>query len=232
MKTMMKHLKGILVFGFAVLLTACSVTPQPTVALDENLLSKDMKIGVVYVQPADKATTHIWGANCLLCYGVAAALTSELDTHLESSLTNEELDNIKELVLSEYATRASQVKLVDLGMDIRDLKDSNKGLGFASKDFTGLKEKMDLDLLVVLQIFQHGAYRGFSNYIPNTDPQGYVNGMLYAVDLNTNAYVQYLVIDEKVQPTGEWDEPSTFPSVTTSYYQAVENVKHNIKQAI
>ncbi|KDM92302.1 hypothetical protein [Photobacterium galatheae] len=232
MKTITKHLKGIVIFGFALLLSACSVTPQPTVKLDESLLSNNLKIGVVYIQPTDKATTHILGANCLLCYGVASALTSSLDTHLESTLTNEELDKIKALVLSEYASRSNQVKLVDLGMNIADLKDSDKGLGFATKDFTSLKQTMDLDLLVVLQIDQHGAYRSFSGYVPNTDPQGYVKGLLYAVDLNTNAYVQYLEINEKVQPSGEWDEPTAFPNVTMSYYQAIENVKHHIQQAI
>ncbi|UTM58488.1 hypothetical protein L4174_006510 [Photobacterium sp. CCB-ST2H9] len=232
MKTTVKYLKGIVIFCFALFLSACAVTPQPAVQLDKNLLSKDMKIGVVYIQPADKPTTHIFGASCLLCYGVASALTSDLDTHLESTLTNEELDKIKDLVLSEYASNSNQVKLVDLGMNIEDLKDSDKGLGYAQKDFTNLKQTMNLDVLVVLQISQHGAYRSFSNYFPNTDPQGYVRGLLYAVDLNTNAYVQYLEINEKVQPKGNWDEPMSFPSVTMSYYQAVENVKHNIQQAI
>ncbi|MDO6705607.1 hypothetical protein [Photobacterium sp. 1_MG-2023] len=232
MKTIKKHIKGIFVLGLAMVLSACVATPQPTVALDEGLLSEDMRIGVVFMKPAEKATTHIFGANCLLCYGIAAALTSDLDTHLENTLTDEELDKMKDLVLSEYATRSKQVRLVDLGMDISELKDFDKGLGFARKDFTVLKEKMDLDALVVFQIYQHGAYRSFSNYIPNTDPQGYVSGLLYTVDLKTNAYFQYLDISEKVQPVGEWDEPTQFPSVTTSYYQAVENVKHNIKEAI
>ena len=68
--------------------------------------------------------------------------------------------------------------------------------------------------------------------MPNGDPQGYIAGLLYAVDLNSNAYIQYLELDEKVQPEGEWDEPTTFPSVTTSYYQAVENIKNRIRNAI
>ena len=44
----------------------------------------------------------------------------------------------------------------------------------------------------------------------------------------TDAYVQYMRFNELVQPQGEWDEPDDFPSVTTAYYQALENVKYYI----
>lgn len=104
--------------------------------------------------------------------------------------------------------------------------------GFAEKDFRVLKDKLGLDMLVVLSLDQHGAYRSFSSYIPNGDPQGYIAGTLYTVDLTTNGYVQYLSIAERVQPQGEWDEPTAFPSVTTAYFQSIENVKSLVTKSL
>jgi hypothetical protein len=233
MKHLISTLKYTFITGLVLLLAACGSTPQPTIALSTNAFSqKDLKIGVVYAPPKDKATTHIFGAGCLLCYGVASALTGKLDNHLENTIDNSELIKIKELVLSEYSQRSKNVKFITLPTPIDKLKKFKGELGFAKKDFRGLKETLDIDMIVVLDISRYGAHRYFSNYIPNGDPQGHIAGLLYSVDLNTNAFIQYMRIDEKVQPTGEWDDAPTFPSVTTSYYQAIENSKQKIKDAI
>lgn len=215
-------------------LTGCSVAPQqPDLALNTDILSQqETKIGIHFVEPEDKATTHIWGANCLLCYGVASALTQGLDDHLEQEISTEELDNIKELVLAKYSARFPNVKMVELSTPVKELKDFKEQLGFAKKDFTVVKGEHDIDVLVIMHVRGYGAFRSFSNYIPNGDPQGYLAGWLYSVDLNTNAYIQYLSLDEKVQPSGVWDQPPKYPSVTTAYYQAVENVKKKIDNAL
>jgi hypothetical protein len=227
------YVTRLLVTCLAILLTACGSTPQPTVTLNTNLLAnKDLRVGIVYNAPKGKAETHIYGASCLLCYGVASAMTSKLDTHLETTITDNELVNIKDLVTAKYLERTANVTSVELPIAIKKLKKFKGELGFAKKDFRPLKEQLNLDVLVVLDINEHGAYRFFSAYVPNGSPQGYIAGLLYAVDLNSNAYVQHLKIEEKIQPLGEWDEPTDFPSVTTSYYQAIENVKQKINDAI
>lgn len=228
-----KTIKSTLVLAFALVLTACGSTPQPTVELQSNQVGTDKKVAFVYVAPEDStATTHIYGAGCLLCYGVASALTSSLDTHLESTIDDTELNALKDLVIQEYRQYNSDMQVVTLSTPIDKLKKFKGELGFAEKDFRPLKDSLNADVLVVFELYEHGAFRSFSNYIPNGDPQGYVRGKLYTVDLTTNAYVQYLLIDQKVQPEGEWDEPPTFPGVTNAYYQAIENVKQKLANAI
>jgi len=229
----MNTIKHIAILMVVAVLAACGATPQPTVAIDTNAFEKpDVKVGVVFSMPKEKATTHIFGAGCLLCYGVASSLTNSLDKHLESTVTTGEIENMQKLLMAELSQRSKNVQLVQLPKEIEKLKKFKGELGFAEKDFRPLKEELGVDVLVVLNVYRHGAYRSFSNYIPNGDPMGHVAAQLYSVDLNSNAYVQYLALDEKVQPAGEWDEPPMFPSVTTSYYQAVENIKEKIKQAI
>ena len=222
-----------LVATFTLLLAACGSTPQPTVALQANNVSADKKVVFAYVGPEDaKGTTHIYGASCLLCYGVAAGLTSSLDTHLESTVDAAEMEAIRDVVISEYRQHNNDISVVTLDMPVSKLKKFKGELGFAPVDFRVFAEKLNADVLVLLELAEHGAFRSFSGYVPNGDPQGYVHGLLSTIDLKTNGYIQYLVIDEKVQPEGEWDEPTAFPSVTNAYYQAVENVKQKLADAI
>lgn len=233
MRSLSRQLQTVFLLSLALLLSACATTPQPTVALDTNVFSNpELKVGVAYIPPEKQATTHIRGADCLLCIGVASALTSSLSEHLKTSITTGELDTLKDLVVNEYSKRSPNTKLVELPGSIGDLPSFPDQVGFAKKDFRGLKEKLDLDVLVVFKVDAHGAHRNFSSYIPTGDPQGYVGANLYSVNLDNNAYVQYLEIEEKVQPEGEWDEPPTFPNVTTSYFQAVENTRQTISNAL
>lgn len=224
--------KSTFIFVAFVLLAGCGSTPQPEVKLSTNILAQpETKIGYVYVSTAKEATTHIFGASCLLCYGVASALTSSLDTHLEKTIDTSELTAISELVKLGYSKFPAEFREVSLSKPVDKLKKFKGEHGFAKRDFRPLKEELGIDVLVVLQIDSHGAYRGFNGYIPTSDPQGHVSGLLYAVDLTNNAYLQYVPLVENVQPEGEWDEPPTFPSVTTSYYQATENVKEKVRGA-
>lgn len=224
-----KHFKLLVIATFALVLSACGSTPQGFVPLVKNVVQEDgKKIGYAYISPKNKATTNIYGADCLLCYGVASALTSSLDTHLENTISNDELLVLKTAVIDKYKSIDVQLIETNLSSPINKMKKFKGKNGFAERDFRPLKDKLGLDMLVVLEIKEHGAHRSFSSYIPNGDPQGYVAGSVFTVDLNTNAYVQFMTFKELVQPTGEWDEPKDFPSVTTAYYQALENVKYHI----
>ena len=228
-----KHLKLFIISGISLLLFACSSSPQGFIPLVSNVVQEDGKnIGFAYISPEDNATTNIYGANCLLCYGIASSLTSALDTHLENTISNDELLVLKTAVIDKYKSIDVQLIETNLSSPINKMKKFKGKNGFAERDFRPLKEKLGLDMLVVLEIKEHGAHRSFSSYIPNGDPQGYVAGSVFTVDLNTNAYVQFMTFKELVQPTGEWDEPKDFPSITTAYYQAIENVKYYISSLL
>ncbi len=228
-----RHLKLFFISGLALLLSACGSTPHGFIPLVKNVVQEDGKsIGFAYISPKANATTNIYGANCLLCYGVASALTSALDTHLKNTISADELLVLKTAVIDKYKSLDVDLIETNLSSPINKMKKFKGDIGFAKRDFRVLKDTLGLDMLVVLDIREHGAYRSFSSYIPNGDPQGYVAGLVYTVDLNTNAYVQYMRFNELVQPQGEWDEPDDFPSVTTAYYQALENVKSHITKRL
>lgn len=214
----------------ACLVTGCASAPrQPTITTNAQIFSNpSLRTGFVYVAPKKEATTHIMGASCLLCYAVAASLTGSLDSHLKRAIKQEELHNIKDLVWSIYAEKTNKLKEVTLPTSITQLEKFKSELGSPEKDFRPLKEQLEVDVLIVVSIGAHGAYRSFTNYLPTSDPMGYVSGTVYAVDLSNNAYISYLELNEMVQPQGQWDEAPNYPNVTNAYYQAVENAKHKI----
>lgn len=228
-----KHIQLWIIVPLVLLLSACSSTPQGFVPLIQNVIQEDeQKIGFVYIPPKNQATTTIHGAYCLLCYGVASALTSSLDTHLKRAITPDELLVLKQAVINKYKSIGVNLIETNLPLPINKMKKFKNKNGFAKRDFRPLKEKLGLDILVILEIYKHGAYRSFNSYLPKGDPQGYVSGSIYTINLNSNAYVQYMNFNELVQPQGQWDEPDDFPSVTQAYYQALINVEHHITQLL
>lgn len=229
---MLKMVSRLVLIVSAMLLVACGSTPQPPVKFTTNQMAKnDVKIGF-YVKFPEKATTHIYGANCLLCYGVASSLTGGLDKYLKT-LTNEELNNLSSVTKTHYQTLMSEATFVDIEEKLPKLKKfkTKEKFGFAKRDFRPLKEALDIDYLVVVDFKAHGAARTFANYIPVSDPQGFVSAEILGVDLTTNALSHYSEISERVQPEGDWDNGDNYPNVTLSYYQAIERVKNIIDQS-
>ena len=51
-------------------------------------------------------------------------------------------------------------------------------------------------------------------------------------DLSTNTYTLYQKIDIYKNAEGEWKEPPSFPGITNAYYQALEQVKDEIKASL
>lgn len=212
------------------LLSACGTTPQQNVTLQSNMINAEKKVGI-FVKKLDIATTNIYGASCLLCYGVASAANAELDKHLKT-LPITDLESSKSILVNGYKTKANSVEFVEISeQELKKLKKFKGEQGFAKTDFRTLKESKNIDVLVVLEYSEHGAYRSYNAYVPTSDPQGYVKGLVYSVDLESNQYLQYLSLDHKVIVEGEWDEPKEqFPGVTNAYFQAVENAKESLKK--
>jgi hypothetical protein len=223
----MKKMSIIFVTAISLMLLGCGATPQSTIAVDESFTNnKTQRIGV-YVQ-SEEATTHIYGASCLLCYGVASAANSSLSSYLESIATDD-IHAFGSVISEQMQAQGKHVEIVTLPTEIKRLPKFKGELGYPKRDFRALKEQLNLDTLIVIDIAEHGAHRSYNAYIPTSDPIGSVSGNVYTVDLNTNKYLQYERIDFKVMVSGEWDEPPTFPGVTDSYYEAVEKAKERIQ---
>lgn len=216
----------------ALTMVGCATAPIQPKSLDANFYAdKTSKVGVMVKLP-EKNDTYLDGADCLLCYAAAAAANSSLTNHI-NTLPLDEIGGVRGDVVAVLSTKGKAVEEVKAPIDVEKLpKFKSKEPGFAEKDFRGLKDTLKVDKLLVLLINRAGALRTYSAYIPTSDPQGHVSGVMMIVDLNTNKLDLYQNVASTVPVQGNWDEPKVFPGVTNAYYQAVENAKVFVKEKL
>lgn len=224
----MKKIKVILLLVVSLSFIGCASTPQPTIPLSQTFYTnKEASVGV-YMMPLPKVDTHIVGASCLLCYGIASAANSSLTSHFESLNAND-LKILNELVNNRITSKGIRSTLITSDINLKKFKKFKKLDSYFPKiDFRPLKEKLGVSKLVVIDLNTLGAYRPYSAYVPTGDPTGTVMGVVYTIDLATNKYDLYETIDIKINTHGNWDEPPSFPGVSNAYYQAIESAKDKI----
>lgn len=205
------------------LLSGCAVTHQQPVQLSATAISPtpSTSVGVVMTK-LPKVDTDFPGANCLLCYGLAAAANKSL-TDYTHQLGYEDLPKLKDDLAELIRKKGGTVQVIADELDLRSLPDAaNKGPNLAMKDFASLRAKYHVDKLLVVNIYTLGFLRTYASYIPTSDPKATFSAIGYMVDLNTNAYDWYEPINISKSADGAWDEAPKFPGLTNAYFQALE----------
>ena len=210
------------------LLAGCAGTPQAPLSLNSNFYADKSKTIGVYMDPLPKPNTLFAGAGCLLCMAVVETANASLTTQTKTFSTDE-LAALQTMVVDSIKKKGGNVVIIDSKVQLDKLKSfSGKGVNLAKDDYRPLKASLGVDKLVVIDLNAVGVYRPYAEYVPTGAPTGYVAGLLYTVDLNTNEYDLYEPIDFKVGVQGQWDEAPKFPGVTSAYYQAVEQTKDKV----
>lgn len=228
----MINIKNTLIALWALGLTACASTPFNPIKMDQNLYqNKDATVGVYIVAP-DKVDTYLDGASCLLCYAAAAAANGSLTKHMKTLDVND-FTAIKTDLVEILQEKGMNAQLVEAKLALTKLKKFKpKSAGFAEQDYTPLKAAAGVDKLLILQVNMLGAQRFYNGYVPTSSPSGAVSAKMFMVDLTSNKLELDQRINERVAVEGEWDEPTSFPGVTSAFYEAVERAKIQIKQQL
>lgn len=213
---------GFALAALAVFLNGCASPPQQSVFLSQNALgSQAGRVGVA-MTALPKVDTHLRGAGCLLCMAAAAVANSSLTSHAQT-LPHEDLSKLKNDVAELLRKKGTAVTVVDEHIDLDQLADyAIKGPNVANKDFTLLRQKYNVDKLLVIDITALGFVRPYSAYIPTGDPKGMLEGKGYIVNLKSNAYEWYVPVSIVRSADGKWDEPPKFPGLTNAYFQTLE----------
>lgn len=228
----MLNIKNALVAILTLGLTACASPPFSPIKIDQTLYQNNEATVGVYVVAPERADTYLNGASCLLCYAAAAAANGSLTKHMRT-LDTSEFTGIRAELVSILEQKGLKVQVIDSQLQFNKLKKTKSKLaGFSQHDFTPLKTTTGVDKLLVVEISMLGAQRLYSGYVPTSSPIGAVSGKVFIVDLATNKLDLDQLINERVAVQGEWDEPTSFPGVTTAYYEALEKAKMNIKQQL
>lgn len=205
-----------------VLLAGCAAAPQAPLDLDSaKIATKDVRIGVA-MTPMPKPDTHLPGAGCLLCIASAQIANRTLIDHSQH-LPTDDLAQFKEDVAKSIRAKGGQVIVIDAPVDVSTLASANASApNTPRKDFRPLRERLNVDKLVVIEIDAVGMWRTYSAYFPTAEPKAVVQGKGYMVDLASNTYEWYQPVMVLKASDKEWDEPPKFPGLTNAYFQAVE----------
>lgn len=218
----MKTNFGLAVVAFAALLGGCASNPQQPVQLDGQALGQQSGRFGVAMTKLPKVGTDLPGANCLLCIAAAATANSSLISHAHT-LPSEDLVKLRDDVAERIRKKGAEVTVVGEDLDLKALENyGQKGPNIAKKDFSTLKQKYNVDRLVVIDITALGFVRTYSNYIPTSDPKAMLRGTGYIVNLNKNTYEWYLPVSVTKSADGNWKEPPQYPGLTNAYFQALE----------
>jgi hypothetical protein len=227
----MKIIKITAITLVAFVLLACGTTQQP-LPLPNDFHNNKTKVIGVYYDELPEVDTYEVGAGCLLCIATVQIANASLTKHIET-LDHTEIADLGNKITSYISEKGHEAKLIDSKIEISKLKKfKTKELNFAPKDFRPLKNKLNVDSLLVIDLNVVGTFRTYSGYVPTSDPKGAVKGLIYLVDLNTNQYKLYKNLDIQVSAEGEWDEPPTFPGVTNAYFKALELSKQAVKSTL
>lgn len=213
---------GIIIAAMALFLGGCASAPQQPVSLNhESINAQAGRIGVA-MTTLPKIDTHLPGADCLLSMAAASIANSSLTTYTKT-LSYEDLPKLKIEIAEMLRKKGADVTVIEEDLNIKDLKDfSSKEPNFASKDFSPLRKKYNIDKLLVVDITALGFIRTYSAYVPTSDPKGQLQGAGYIVNLKNNAYDWYLPVSVMKSADQNWDEPPKFPGLTNAYFQSLE----------
>lgn len=220
-----------LILCAAFFLGGCASAPQQSVSLSRDAIGAQAgRIGVA-MTALPKQDTRTPGADCLLCLAAASIANSSLTTH-SKTLSYEDLPTLKNKVAELLRKKGANVTVIEDALDLKSLKDySSKEPNFARKDFSSLRQKYDVDKLLVIDIAALGFVRTYSAYIPTSDPQAQLVGTGYLVNLANNAYEWYQPVSVTKSADQNWDEPPKFPGLTNAYFQTLEIGKDSFLEA-
>lgn len=211
------------------MLGGCASMPSQTrlAMADTALKAEAGRVGVA-MSPLPKVDTQFPGADCLLCIAAASAMNSSLTDHVRT-LPPEEVPALKERAASLIAVKGATPVPIETALDVSTLPDfRSETRNMARKDFRGLKDRYQVDKLMMIQIDTIGLVRTYSSYVPTSEPKAVFNATAYLVDLKTNALEWYHTFRITKAADGAWDEPPKFPRLTNAYFQALELGKDEV----
>jgi len=223
----MKRMFGVVLACLSIFLLGCAATPAEPVVLEPGTWSQSVRKVVLFSEDIPEPSVQTPGAGCLLCVATARAIVSSIAEHFET-LSSDEMKGLP----TELTTLLESHNIVVVEGNTEDLKSlpKNKGKkpGYTSKDYSALAQSYGASHVLVLEIFNLGAVRNFSSYVPTGAPVGAVKGQVSLIESTTNQYLWYLPLDVTVNASGQWDEPPTYPGLTNAFYQAMAMAKEKV----
>ena len=95
-----------------------------------------------------------------------------------------------------------------------------------------MRDKHNIDRLIVIDIRSLGMFRTYSAYIPTSDPMAMLTGSGYMVNLRTGKIEWHTVLDTMRSAESAWDVPPKFPGLSNAYFQVLELARDKVFNAL
>lgn len=204
------------------LLAGCASKPLRPMTLAPGALKAEAGTIGVAMTAVPKVDTQFPGASCLLCLAAASAMNSSLTDHVRT-LPPEDVAALKDRAAALIQAKGAKSVVISTALQVNALPDfSGTEPNAARKDFRVLREKLQVDKLLLIQVDNIGVHRNYSAYVPTAEPKAVFNGSALLVDLKTNLLEWYHPFYTVKAADGAWDESPKFPRLTNAYFQALE----------
>lgn len=226
----MKNKLTVLLAAAVIVLSGCAGTPQPNVELSPGVLSAQSgRLGIA-MTALPKVDTAFPGADCLLCLATASLANTTLSSYTHT-LPTDDLTQLKQEIAELIRKKGTSVTIIEESLNLESLaKWNTEAPNVAKKDFVSLKQKYDIDKLLVIEVNTLGIHRNYSAYFPTGVPYATLGGAGYIVNLNNNTYEWFSRVYNSKNSDGNWDEPPAFPGLTNAYFQVIETSKDNFRK--
>jgi hypothetical protein len=182
----------------------------------------------IAMSPLPTISMEYPGANCLACLATANAVNSKLADYART-LSLSELSSVKEDIATAMRKKGIRAVVLSEPLDLKLLEDVNEAGGNSPrKDFRPLRQKYEIEKLVVIDIAAIGFHRSYLAYSAVGVPIAFLRSTGYVVDLRSNTYEWYAPVNTVKPADGPWDEPPGFPGLTKAHYTAIELAKDRL----
>lgn len=207
----------------AVIGSGCATTGQQPINLGpEAITAQSGRVGVM-MTALPTVGTYLPGAECPRCILTASGANATLTAHAKT-LSYEDLlklkDDVADFIRRKVGTDAVVVIPDTLSFEALP-KFAVAGRNLAESDFSPLRQKYQIEKLIVIQISQLGMRRTYSSYFATSDPKAVLSGRVFLVNLGSNLYEWYRPLEVIKAADGRWDEPPKFPGLTRAFSQVV-----------
>ncbi len=221
-------MKRLIIPALAVLTLSGCVTIPPTMALSDTFWTEKDKTVAIVIEKLPQADYMTLGQQGLLDLAINEGANSELNDYLHQ-LDMQEFLLIGEEFRSFIEAQGVSVVSVKTDYVLPELNPLEGGKGFALKNFKPLRDDLGADRLLLISVPHAGVVRQYYGFIATGAPMADFFAKGIVVDLDTNRVLWRARFDTKLAIAEPWDEPPSFPNVTSAFYKAMEKAGVQLK---
>jgi hypothetical protein len=228
----MKFLIRLLALLSIAVVAAGCVTTTPNFSARPDFWQQQNAVIGVAIAELPKPTAYKAGSQGLLDVAINNAAGGTLEQHL-NTLDISRIEKLSDRIATYLTGRGFKIKQIKEPIKLEALNkieqnnaSGGQGSYIASRDFTSLKAKYEVDKLVLVTVSRVGTIRNYYGFIPLGAPAGISNLQGQAINLKNNG-LEWNQSVSQIVPSADanWDQPPDFPGLTKAVHSAFDQTR-------